>query len=66
MTEYDCDENPAYLREELEKYRDSNEFEGLAIVDLEVDERAIRKIVVPSGTVKAEVVGETRGFEQEG
>ena len=57
MTEHDYDGNPDYLGEQFEQHQATKEFTALAIVDLEVDEAAIRKILQPSGAVPAKVVG---------
>lgn len=47
MTEYDDDENPDYLTEQLAKYEASNEFESLKVVDIDVAHRDIMNILRP-------------------
>lgn len=55
-TEHDDDSNPEYMPEQLQKYSDLGEFEGLVIVTMEVSEGEINKILSPSHVVKAKVI----------
>jgi len=56
-SEADFDENPDYLRGELKKYQDCQEFEGLAMVALEVPRASILQALFPaSKPIEAKVV----------
>lgn len=58
QTEYDAEDNPAYLPKALEKHQATQEFEALAVVDLDVNEAEIRKALQPRSCVPAKVVSE--------
>lgn len=56
MTEHDQENNPDYLPEQLEKYEATHEFDALAVVRLQVDEDAIRRVLFPADTPVAATV----------
>ena len=59
MSEADAEENEGYLAEELRKYQQSGDFEGLGIATLEVSEADIRKVIFPQANpIAASVVAE--------
>ena len=47
MSEYEYDDNPAYLHEKLTEYRNTNDFEAIEIVSLEVSSTEIQKRLFP-------------------
>lgn len=60
MSEYELGENPGYMDERREKLEAEGDHEGLALVDLEVDEAAIRAIMYPgSVAIPAKVLGKS-------
>ena len=53
----DVDGNPEYLPDQLQKYRDSDEFDALAVVTLKVSGEAVRAALYPNlDPIKAVVV----------
>lgn len=60
MSEYELEENPEFMNERRKALEGVGDFEGIALVDLEVDETAIRAIMYP-GTVAipAKVLGKS-------
>ena len=56
MTEYGQDENPEYMAEEKKKYRDSGEFESIAVIDFDTSDKAIMAVLRPSSKAIAAVV----------
>lgn len=48
MDECGMDDNPAYLEGEHQKYKDTNEFESLAVIPFEVDGAKVMEILRPA------------------
>lgn len=61
LTEYDLEDNPDYLKKKYERYWGSKQFEALAVIDLEVSEADILKILRPPDAVEATVLGPNSG-----
>lgn len=60
MSEYELGDNPGYMHERQEKFGADGDFEALALVDLEVDEAAIRAIMYPgSVAIPVKVLGKS-------
>ena len=57
MSEYEYDENPDYIQGELEKRRESEEFDAVEIVRLKVDDKAVDAALFPNKTpIQADIL----------
>lgn len=57
MSEADNESNPDYLPEELEKHRNSKDFDAVEVVTLDLSEKTVREILFPQHTpIPASVV----------
>lgn len=59
ISENELEENPGYMHERREKLEAEGDYEGLALIALEVDEAAIRAIMFPGASaIPATVIGQ--------
>lgn len=61
MDEYGNDDNPLYLKDEVEKYRQLNEFSSLRIFEIEIDYSQIRHGLNESPKIIGKIVNEVEG-----
>lgn len=55
IDEYGNDDNPGFLIDALAKHRKSNEFSAVEVVNVEVDEEKIHKILNPSHDIVGKI-----------
>lgn len=62
MDEYGYSDNPEYLEGKRKEHEESQDFESLAIVELDVNEQAVRSILFPKhNPIQAAVVENQNG-----
>jgi len=56
-SEYDYSDNPSYLNEQAKRLLDSNEYKSVEIIDFNVDEGEILKVLCPNKkTLTAKII----------
>ena len=56
ISEYDHQDNPDYLREQLEKYQKTNEFQALRVCEVSIgSQSALRELLIGTPAIKGRI-----------
>ena len=58
MTEYDFMENPSYLLDKFDEYKQQKQWASIHIVDIQISEKELKDIMNPKKEIKGKIMSE--------